>query len=174
MLLGRNCVSFYRTNQTCRSLLEKQGQAHKWCTPMEPHIWPGKSRTTSSNIHPAAMWGYGWSPEDLPEAMNDREKWQERVRDIRASGTTWWWWWYHISAQYTIFTLEHSFRKLWETLFFSLWVRKTLFKTLVKGGKWYVNVHGKKAFDPFQIFFIRNYTWIRLHIDSIFDNTETK
>ena len=32
------------------------------------------------------------SPEDLPEAMNDREKWRERVRDIRASGTTWWWW----------------------------------------------------------------------------------
>ena len=34
----------------------------------------------------------GCSPEDLPEAMNDREKWWERVRDIRASGTTWWWW----------------------------------------------------------------------------------
>ena len=34
----------------------------------------------------------GCSPEDLPEAMNDREKWRERVRDIRASGTTWWWW----------------------------------------------------------------------------------
>ena len=32
-------------------------------------------------------------PEDLPEAMNDREKW-ERVRDIRATSTTWWWWWY--------------------------------------------------------------------------------
>ena len=34
------------------------------------------------------------SPEDLPEAMNDREKWRERVRDICASGTTcccWWW-----------------------------------------------------------------------------------
>ena len=31
----------------------------------------------------------GCSPEDLPEAMNDREKWRERVRDIRASGTTW-------------------------------------------------------------------------------------
>ena len=29
------------------------------------------------------------SPEDLPEAMNDRGKWRERVRDIRASGTTW-------------------------------------------------------------------------------------
>ena len=31
--------------------------------------------------------------EDLPEAMNDREKWRERVRDIRTNGTTWWWWW---------------------------------------------------------------------------------
>ena len=30
----------------------------------------------------------GCRPEDLPEAMNDREKWRERVRDIRASGTT--------------------------------------------------------------------------------------
>ena len=29
----------------------------------------------------------GCSPEDLPEAMNDREKWRERVGDIRASGT---------------------------------------------------------------------------------------
>ena len=26
----------------------------------------------------------GCSPEDLPEVMNDREKWRERVRDIRA------------------------------------------------------------------------------------------
>ena len=48
-----------QTNQTCRTLLEKQGWAHKWCSPMDPHIWPGKSRTTSSNIHTAAMWGYG-------------------------------------------------------------------------------------------------------------------
>ena len=29
---------------------------------------------------------WGCSPEDLPEAMNDREKWRERVRDIRVSG----------------------------------------------------------------------------------------
>ena len=35
----------------------------------------------------------GCSPEYLPGAMNDREKWRERVRDIGASGTTWWWWW---------------------------------------------------------------------------------
>ena len=30
----------------------------------------------------------GCSPEDLPEAKNDREKWRERVRDIRAGSTT--------------------------------------------------------------------------------------
>ena len=37
----------------------------------------------------------GCNPEDLPEAMNDREKWRERVRDIRAGGATWWWWWWY-------------------------------------------------------------------------------
>ena len=35
----------------------------------------------------------GCCPEDLPRAMNDREKWPERVRHIRDSGTTWKWWW---------------------------------------------------------------------------------
>ena len=30
----------------------------------------------------------GCSLEDLAEAMNDKEKWRERARDIRASGTT--------------------------------------------------------------------------------------
>ena len=34
----------------------------------------------------------GCNPEDLPEAMNDREKWRERARDIRATSMTWWWW----------------------------------------------------------------------------------
>ena len=34
----------------------------------------------------------GCNPEDQPKAMNDWEKWRERVRDIRAGGTTWWWW----------------------------------------------------------------------------------
>ena len=36
----------------------------------------------------------GCNPEDLPEAMDDREKWRETVRDIRAGGATWWWWWW--------------------------------------------------------------------------------
>ena len=35
----------------------------------------------------------GSNPEDLPEAMDDREGLRERVRDIHADSTTWWWWW---------------------------------------------------------------------------------
>ena len=42
----------------------------------------------------------GCNPEDLPEAMNDREKWRERVRDIHAGGTTWWWWWWLPVSKY--------------------------------------------------------------------------
>ena len=48
----------------------------------------------------------GCSPEDLPEAMNDREKWRERVRDIRASSMSWWWWFQTI--QFSISTLFSS------------------------------------------------------------------
>ena len=45
----------------------------------------------------------GCSPEDLPEAKNDREMWRERVRDIRASGTIWWWWWWWWRLSYVVF-----------------------------------------------------------------------
>ena len=34
--------------------------------------------------------------EDLPRAMNDREEWRERVRDIRATSAIWWWWYIYI------------------------------------------------------------------------------
>ena len=38
----------------------------------------------------------GCCPEDLPRAMNDREEWRERVRDIRATSARWWWWWWYL------------------------------------------------------------------------------
>ena len=38
----------------------------------------------------------GCCPEDLPREMNDREEWRERVRNIRATSTTWWWWYTYI------------------------------------------------------------------------------
>ena len=41
----------------------------------------------------------GRSPGDLPDAMNDRGWWKERVRDIRADGTTRWWWYTHYERE---------------------------------------------------------------------------
>ena len=40
----------------------------------------------------------GCNPENLPESMNNREKWRDRIWDIRVSGTTWWWWWQSIKV----------------------------------------------------------------------------
>ena len=38
----------------------------------------------------------GCSPEEMPDAMYDREGWRERVKDIRADDKTRWWWWFII------------------------------------------------------------------------------
>ena len=35
------------------------------------------------------------SLEDLQEAIDDRDEWRGRVREIRARGTWWWWWCWH-------------------------------------------------------------------------------
>ena len=50
----------------------------------------------------------GCCPEDLPRAMNDREEWRERVRDIRAASTIWWWW--YICACVCVFVCVFSTR----------------------------------------------------------------
>ena len=34
----------------------------------------------------------GCSLKDLPGAMDARDGWRERVREIHAGGATWWWW----------------------------------------------------------------------------------
>ena len=44
----------------------------------------------------------GCSTQDLPEAMDDREGWRERVRDIRADGVTCWWWWWILTRFATL------------------------------------------------------------------------
>ena len=55
----------------------------------------------------------GCCPDDLPRAMNDREEWRERVRDIRATSATWWWW---FCCHYTGCNEGHSFWKISELL----------------------------------------------------------
>ena len=49
----------------------------------------------------------GCCQEDLSGAMNDREKWRERVRDIRAGSMTWWWWYIVIHRQ-TVYLYHNS------------------------------------------------------------------
>ena len=52
------------------------------------------------------------SPEDLQETINNREKWRERVRDIRASGTTRWWYIYNFytnNLKVTIFQRDRAY-----------------------------------------------------------------
>ena len=48
----------------------------------------------------------GCCPEDLPRAMNDREEWRERVRDIRVISARWWWWWWWYGFEYFVITLS--------------------------------------------------------------------
>ena len=54
--------------------------------------WPAKTYMQQLCIDTGCI------PEDLLEAMEDREGWRKKVRDIRADGVTWWgWWWWLIS-----------------------------------------------------------------------------
>ena len=68
----------------------------------------------------------GCCPEDLPRAMNDREEWRERVRDICATSAIWWWWNLHriwISNKTHLFEtlrVNLSQRQNWIALVFSV------------------------------------------------------
>ena len=55
----------------------------------------------------------------------DREKWRERVRDIRASGTTWWWWWWwyiyiYIYEHTQIYTHMYIYIYIYEHIFIDI------------------------------------------------------
>ena len=52
----------------------------------------------------------GCCPEDLPRAMNDREEWRQRVRDIRATSAIWWWWWWWYIYIYMTLSYFVSFK----------------------------------------------------------------
>ena len=91
-----------------RSRDELMSDVHLW-TPT--YGWAKAGRPARTYIQRLCE-DTGCSPEDLPEAMNDRERWRERVRDIRVGGTTWWWWCYlkrqDLYSRYTKFTAMFS------------------------------------------------------------------
>ena len=79
----------------------------------------------------------GCSLEDLPESMDDRERWLERVRDIRVGGVTGWWWWaqrmrflhdrFQMTAIALVSVINHyhinGLHLFWDTLYiYRIWV----------------------------------------------------
>ena len=54
------------------------------------HGWAKAGRLARTYIKQLSA-ATGCNLEDLPEAMDNKERWRERVRDIHAGGTTWWW-----------------------------------------------------------------------------------
>ena len=73
-------------------------------------LWPptyGRSkagRPARTYIQPLCE-DTGCSPEDVPEAMNDWEKWRKSVWDICAGCTTWWWWWWSLNDNVIIIAI---------------------------------------------------------------------
>ena len=51
----------------------------------------------------------GCSPEDLPKAMDVKEGWRERVRNIRADSATWWWWYFNKTHYFYIHIHIHTY-----------------------------------------------------------------
>ena len=58
-----------------------------------PSHWQAKAERPARTYIQQLCADSGCSLEDQPEVMDDRERWRERVRVIRADGATWWWWW---------------------------------------------------------------------------------
>ena len=59
-----------------------------------PSHWWAKVGWPARTYIPQLCVGTGCSLESLPRAMDDREGWRERVKEVHAGGVTWWWWWW--------------------------------------------------------------------------------
>ena len=67
------------------------------------HLWT-PSHGRASVGRPART--YLSTLEDLPGAMDDRDGWEARVREISASSTRWWWWWFGRLQKYCCRSIE--------------------------------------------------------------------
>ena len=64
---------------------------YAWLDVSDVHLWTpayGQAKAGRPTYIQQLCEDTGCSPEDLPEAMDDREKWRDSVWDIRASDTT--------------------------------------------------------------------------------------
>ena len=72
-----------------RAILNKSWRQHPTRHQLYGHLPP---ITKTIQVRRTRHAGHCWRSRDLPRAMNDREEWRERVRDIRATSAIWWWW----------------------------------------------------------------------------------
>ena len=114
------------------------------------HCWRSKDRIISDILRWTPLHGRakgGWpartyiqqlcantrcSLKDLPGAMDDRNGWRERIREIRAAGAIRWFWWYLIWKSHRLLPditqLENLCLWAWNEL--SLKVKAQLIKVL--------------------------------------------
>ena len=83
------------------------------------HGWAKARRSARTYIQQLCS-DTGCSLEDIPGAMDDRERWQERVKEIRDASATWWWWWWYIYI-YHIGTNVKSNFKVWFQYIYYTW-----------------------------------------------------
>ena len=89
----------------------------------------------------------GCCPEDLPRAMNDREEWRERARDIRATSTIWWWW---LNSLFLNIPCHIPFVYVLVKFVLYLW-KRNLKVTLVNCGRYLVLQKYKPKFITFLV-----------------------
>ena len=53
----------------------------------------------------------GCSLEDLPEVMDNRKVWWERIKNICVDRLTWWWWWFKHCIYVSIRKEKHHHRQ---------------------------------------------------------------
>ena len=120
-------------NQTRGTLLKKLGWAR--CTPVDPSHGRAKAGRPAWTYIQQLWADTRFTPEDLPKAIDDREVWQERVRNVRADSATWWWWWWwwvNSRLNYEDISRYHIYLpKVLENVLICNWL--DLFKVLATG-----------------------------------------
>ena len=77
------------TNKTSETLLEKQGRTHKGHSFMDPYAWTCQCYSTCKNIDQHCA-DSRWSLEELPVAIDDRDRWRERERQRQRDRESQW------------------------------------------------------------------------------------
>ena len=93
----KKTIQIRRTRQAGHCWRRKDKRTHKRCTPVDPFTQKSKGWTTSKNLYTAC------SLEDLPGAIDDRDGWQERVKEICAGSVTRWWWQFNLTLYIYIY-----------------------------------------------------------------------